>query len=74
MSEEREEFSVYVFLPEGYNVPVERWVNAETAMRIAKRATVVPGPATRVIVTDGGDCCVFEWRRGEGVIWPRETT
>jgi hypothetical protein len=64
------EFSVYVFFPEGHYFPVDRWIDAEMAMRVARRACDAPGPATRVIVTDGGDHTVFEWRRDEGVTWP----
>jgi hypothetical protein len=26
----------------------------------------------RVIITDGGDDCCFEWKRGEGVTFPPE--
>ena len=68
--QEREEFSVWVFLPEGYHVSLDRWVGIERAMLLAKRATVARGPAERVIVTDGGDHTVFEWKRDEGVTWP----
>jgi hypothetical protein len=24
----------------------------------------------RVIITDGGDYCVFEWQFGKGIVWP----
>jgi hypothetical protein len=68
------EFSVWVFIPDDYHFPIARFVDGGTAVRIAKRATVVPGDAARVIITDGGDDCVFEWKRGEGVTWPKPTS
>jgi len=24
----------------------------------------------RVIITDGGDCINFEWKKGEGIVFP----
>jgi hypothetical protein len=72
---ERAEFSVWVFLADGWHFPVERFTDAKTAVRMAKRACDAPGDAARVIITDGGDHTVFEWRRGEGVTFPpREAT
>lgn len=64
------EFSVWVYLPDGYHFPVARYIDAALAVRMAKRACDAPGPAERVIITDGGDECCFEWRRGEGMTFP----
>lgn len=64
------EFNVWVFLPDETHFAVEEWVDAERAVTVAKRATAVPGNAARIIITDGGDHTVFEWRRGKGVTWP----
>jgi hypothetical protein len=65
------EFSVWVFYPDDTHSPVERFTDAETAVRMAHTVTRVVGTAVRVIITDGGDCTVFEWRKGEGVTWPK---
>jgi len=70
----RPEFSVHAFLKDGRNWPVVRFVDAASAMHAAKRATEATlGPvtkATRIIVTNGADETILEWKRGEGVTWP----
>ncbi|HKD74835.1 MAG TPA: hypothetical protein VKB76_05045 [Ktedonobacterales bacterium] len=63
-----EEFSVWVFLPDGYHYALARYVSAKAAVHMAKRATLVI--AARIVITDGGDHCVFEWQRDEEVTWP----
>ena len=69
------EFSVWVFMLDDsgeWHLPLERFVDAKTAMRAAHRAMLTPREETqRIIVTDGGDCTVFEWMRDTGEIWPR---
>jgi hypothetical protein len=70
------EFSVYWTDPDG-NVQEElRWVDAKTAVdrahHLAKGPASLLGIVQRVIITDGGDCCVFEWLRGVGVTFPKE--
>lgn len=70
---EREEFSVWVFWPDESSFRLAHFVHRGLAARVAKLATNSAGPtsdAARVIITDGGDHTVFEWRRGEGVTWP----
>ena len=70
------EFSVWAFMPDETHFPIERWVDAELAMRSAHHAVGLADRlkgreiAVRVIVTDGGDHTVFEWKRDEGVTWP----
>jgi hypothetical protein len=68
------EFSVYQFLVEGIQERVRHFVSAEEAMKAAQHyCTSVAarmGITERVIVTDGGDCTVFEWKKDEGVVWP----
>jgi len=64
---ERDEFSVYWWDAHGMQHEELRLVGAEPAVRAAKRLTT--GPASkfavkRVIITDGGDFCCFEWRDG----------
>ena len=70
---DEDEFSVWAFMPEGWHVPVARFVNARRAVELARRACdVIGGVASRIIITDGGDHTVFEWRRGEGIVYPPE--
>ena len=70
------EFSVCQFFANGSYEYVRRFVSAEEAVKTAKHYTTSVGAkigtTVRVIITDGGDCCVFEWKRGEGVIFPKE--
>ncbi len=68
------EFSVCQFFDDGYHEYVRRFVSAEEAVTVAKHYTISVGAqigsTRRVIITDGGDYCVFEWRFGEGVTYP----
>jgi len=68
-----EEFSVWVF-GGATHWPVARHVSALRAIReaaIASKLSEEFGDTERVIITDGGDCTIFEWERGKGVIWPQ---
>lgn len=51
-----------------------RFVPVEQAMRAVQRLTKGPasmfGMVKRVIITDAGDCTNFEWKHGEGVVYP----
>lgn len=70
----RGEFSVVQYFVGGSYEYVRRYVTAEEAMKavshytdsVAARIGVVP----KVIITDGGDFVCFEWRYGEGVVFP----
>jgi hypothetical protein len=68
------EFSLYWWDPEDYCHEEMRFVDAETAMKRA--ANLARGPASllgivkRIIITDGGDCTNFEWKHGEGIVFP----
>jgi hypothetical protein len=68
------EFSVWLFFPDDSHVAECQWVDAETAVKTAKGATLRPAAKTslirRVIITDGGDFTVFEWQCGKGVTFP----
>lgn len=68
------EFSVCQFFTEGGYEYVRRFVSAEEAMKAANHyctsVAVKMGMVNRVIITDGGDCCCFEWKLGEGVVFP----
>jgi hypothetical protein len=74
VNEERAEFSVMQFFPDGTCEYVKRFVGAEEAVRTAKdystRPAVLLGVIERIIITDGGDYTVFEWKAGEGVTFP----
>jgi hypothetical protein len=68
------EFSVYQFFPNDQYEEVRRFVDGETAVLAAKRLTESLGgrlgTTLRVIITDGGDFVCFEWKHGEGVVFP----
>lgn len=70
------EFSVCQFFPDENYEYVRRFVSAEEAVEAAKHyCTSVGarmGTTTRVIITDGGDSCVFEWEFGKGITFPPE--
>ena len=70
----RDEFSVYAFYFDGWYSDVIRFTGIENALKIAKRASEqkigLLSRAERIIVTDGGDNTVFEWRRDEGITFP----
>ena len=74
----RDEFSVCQFFADGYHEYVCRYVGAEEAVNVAKRYTESVGArigtTVRVIITDGGDFTVFEWKAGEGVTYPPRTS
>lgn len=67
------EFSVYQFFDDETSEKVREFVGAEEAVCAAQHYTTnvaaKMGLTRRVIITDGGDCTVFEWRHGEGVVF-----
>lgn len=75
---ERAEFSVWQFFEGGRYQPVVRWVEGKAAvseaMRLARSVGGRVGTTRRIIITDGGDFTVFEWKFGEGVTYPVDTT
>ena len=68
------EFSVCQFFEDDSYEYVRRFVSAEEAVKAAKHYTNNVssrlGLTKRVIITDGGDCIAFEWKHGEGVVFP----
>jgi hypothetical protein len=68
------EFSVCQFFKDGNYEYVRRFVGAqeavETAKHYAESVGAKIGTTRRVIITDGGDCTNFEWKFGEGVVYP----
>ena len=68
------EFSVVQFFVDDSYEYVRRFVSAEEAVKASKHYTSSVGArlgtTKRVIITDGGDCTCFEWKFGEGVVFP----
>ena len=66
-----DEFSVVQFFEDGSYEYVRRWVSAEEAVKAAKHYTTSvvarAGFVTKVMITDGGDFCCFEWQYGKGI-------
>jgi hypothetical protein len=72
-----ERFSVYQFFADGSSEQVRELVPLEEAVKAAHHYThnvaSKLGVVERVIITDGGDECCFEWKRGEGITFPPES-
>ena len=68
-------FSVYQFFLDGTYECVRTHVDVEEAVRAAMHYSSSVGArigaTQRVIITDTGDCCAFEWKYGEGIVFPR---
>jgi hypothetical protein len=67
-------FDVWLFYRSGYHQRLEEDLEAEEAVKAAKRFTESVGAKTGLLleirIVDGGDNCVFQWKRGEGVTFP----
>jgi hypothetical protein len=73
------EFSVYQFSTEAFGNVQERvraFVSVGEAMaafmHYTNNVATKIGATARVIITDGGDCTVAEWKLGEGYTFPPE--
>jgi hypothetical protein len=70
----RGEFSVIQWFKDGSSELVKEYVGPEEAVYTARGLTESVGAqignTVRVIITDGGDCITFEWKYGEGVVFP----
>lgn len=71
------EFSVYWWMADGTQIEELRLVSAERAVRKAKDLTNPSRPCNkmglgpvRLIITDAGDCCTFEWLKDKGIVFP----
>lgn len=73
-----ERFNVVVFFKDGHYEYVLRNLLARPALEAAYHHThnvsANVGLTQRVILTDTGDCIAFEWRYGEGVVFPKLET
>ena len=76
--DDRDEYSVYQFFPDDSCERVVSFVSPEKAVHMAQRLTETVGArlgtTRRIIITDGGDYCVFEWKHGEGITFPPRST
>lgn len=65
------EYSVCQFFADGSYEYVRRFVDESSAVEAVKHYTdnvaARMGLTKRVIITDGGDCIVFEWEYGKGI-------
>jgi hypothetical protein len=68
------QFSVYWWDADGGQHDELRFVDGEKAVSACRRLTHGPaamlGIVDRVIITDGGDCTCFEWKKELGLVWP----
>jgi hypothetical protein len=69
-----EHYSVCQFFEDGQYEYVRRFVSVEEATQAfthyAKSVGAQVGTTVRVIITDGGDSIVAEWKYKEGLVWP----
>lgn len=69
-------FSVFQFFPDETYECVRSRVEAAEAVEAARHYSssvgAQIGTTRRVIITDSGDHTVFEWKYGEGVVFPPE--
>lgn len=72
----RGEFSVCQFFMDETHEYVRRFVGAEEAVKAAIHYSTSVGAkmgtTVKVIITDGGDLTNWEWRKGEGIVFPPE--
>ena len=68
------EFSVCQFFEDGSCEYYKHFIGGFEAVKAAHflshNVAAKMGITRRVIITDGGDQCVFEWKHGEGVTFP----
>lgn len=70
-----ERFAVWAFDRDEYHDCVANDLDAQNAVQTAAKlvglvdAGIMPA-VRRIIITDDGDCTVFEWRAGQGVTYP----
>jgi hypothetical protein len=72
----RDQYSVVQFFINDTYEYVRRDVSVEEALRAVYHYThnvaVKVGIIERVIITDGGDSIVFEWKKDKGITFPPE--
>ena len=72
--DERAQFSVYAYECDGTTTRELTFIGLSEAIMWARWLTETyearHGQVVRIIITDGGDHTVFEWKYGKGVTWP----
>jgi hypothetical protein len=67
-------FKVWWWDPQGYyhleRAGLTGMAAVQLAYDLAQRPATALGIFRRIIITDAGDCTVFEWKHGEGVTFP----
>jgi hypothetical protein len=70
------EFSVFQFFPDDSYECIKQFVDAKEAVETARDFSQRPAAKIGIIrelrITDGGDFIVFQWKFGEGVVFPPE--
>lgn len=67
-----DKFSVFQFFPDESYEEVRNNVSAEEAAKhYTTSVGAKMGTTVRVIITDSGDYINFEWKYGEGVVFPK---
>ena len=70
------EYSVVQFFVDDSYEKIVEFVEAEEAVRVAMQTCrsvgAKIGTTKRVIITDGGDFCAWEWIHGRGIVFPPE--
>lgn len=75
MRSNNEEFSVVEFYDDGFHKYVDRWMDAHDAVHLARELIDRSDDhVVRIIITDGGDFTVFEWKQDLGVTFPPKET
>jgi hypothetical protein len=66
------EFSVVEFYNNDTHAYVRRWMDAKSAVELAKQCAdaALPDYIDRIIITDSGDFTVFVWDPRRGVTYP----
>lgn len=74
METSSEKFDVWQFIRDGNRERVASFVSLENAVTVASHyahcSAAILKVIERIIITDSGDCIVFEWVNGLGVIYP----
>ncbi len=70
------EFSVFQWFSNDTREDVLAFVDVETATRtamsLASSVGARLGATQRIIITDGGDYCCWEWKHEDGIVYPPE--
>jgi hypothetical protein len=73
----KEKFDVWQFFADDAYEKVRARVGIKEALKAAYHYThnvsALTGVTSRVIITDEGDCTVFEWKYEEGVTYPKRS-